>query len=88
MQLTVDLPEPLLARLQDLASRRGIRLRDLLTQLLEAATPAKPLPAEGPGRKRSPLPAPVRDLKDAVIPALSNAEIQAILDEEDALKIG
>ena len=86
MQLTVDLPEPLLARLQDLAARRGIQLRDLMAQLLEASLPGKQLPTEG--RKRSPLPAPVRDLKGVVIPALTNAEIQAILDEEDALKIG
>ena len=85
MQLTVDLPEPLLARLQDLAARRGIQLRDLMAQLLEASLPGKQLPTEG--RKRSPLPTP-RDLKDVVIPAFTNAEIQAIFDEEDALKIG
>lgn len=85
MQLTVDLPEPLLARLQDLAARRGIQLRDLMAQILEASLPGKQLPTEG--RKRSPLPMP-RDLNDVVIPALTNAEIQAIFDEEDALKVG
>lgn len=44
----------------------------------------EPMPPEG--RKRSPLPT-ARDLKDVVIPALTNAELQAILDEEDALKV-
>lgn len=44
-------------------------------------------PMSPESRSRSPLPT-ARDLKDVVIPALTNAELHAILDEEDALKIG
>jgi|GEM_PF-3369546 len=37
-----------------------------------------------PSRRRSPLPAIRKAAAAGAVPALSNAEIQAILDEEDA----
>jgi len=86
MRTTVDLPDELFRRAKATAAIRGIKLKDLIAALVEeglAGEKAIPVVREG-GR---PLPDSIIRTTGVTIPAYSNAEIEAILIEEDARKL-
>ena len=84
MRTTLDLPDPLLREVKARAAMEGIKLKDYFARLVEAALQRPSLAASQP--KRSP--APVFKRKAAKpMPALSNAQLNALMDEQDTAKI-
>lgn len=81
MRTTLDLSDLLFRQLKARAALRGMTLKDLLTQIIQAALeePEQPAP-----RKRSSLPVARRLGEGPPIPYRTNAETHAILDEEEA----
>jgi len=84
MRTTLDLPDPLFRELKIQAARQGINMKDLLARYVEAglygrfpAIPGSSVP------RRSPIPI-ARHATGQTIPAMSNARMQQILDEDDA----
>lgn len=79
MRTTLDLPDPLFRELKAESALRGMKLKDLVAELLRRGlSPRVPMSA-----KRSDLPV-IRQATGAVHPALSNREIENLLTEEDA----
>jgi hypothetical protein len=83
MRTTFDLPDPLFRDVKTRAVQQGVKLKDLLASYVEAglrgqsaASPA------GSMRQRFPLPI-ARRADGTVTRALTNKQLQAILDEED-----
>ena len=84
MRTTLDLPDPLLREVKARAAMEGIKLKDYFARLVEAALQRPSLAASEP--KRSP--APVFKRKGAKpMPALSNAQLNALMDLQDSSKI-
>ena len=85
MRTTIDLPDDLFRQAKARAALSGIKLKDLITRYVEQGLrQAENEPPVQP-RQRSPLPIISKAAASGQpIPALSNAEIQAVLDEEDA----
>jgi len=84
MRTTLDLPDPLFRELKARAAHQGRKLKELVTAYIEAGLSGPEVPQQAPARPpRSPLPTPRRATGHA-IPAMTNAEMQAILDDEDA----
>lgn len=82
MRTTLDLPDPLFRELKARAALRGISMKELLAELISEG-----LYQSGPSvaaPRRSPLPVARRAGEGPPIPARSNAELQAILDDEEA----
>ncbi len=79
MRTTLDLPDPIFRDLKSRAAQEGVKLKDLVQDYIVAGL-------RGPSSAQSPRSAlPVfRKASGTTNPALSNAELQAILDEEDA----
>ena len=84
MKTTVDRPDELLRQVKARAALSGVKLKDLIALYLEqglrqgeGAPPVEP-------QRRSPLPLILKAVSGRPIPALSAAQIQAIVDEEDA----
>jgi hypothetical protein len=83
MRTTLDLPDETFRKLKAEAALRGFKLKELVTQFIErglaegyaASTVAVP-------RSRPPIPI-ARKADGSVTPALSNAELYAILDDQD-----
>ncbi len=86
MRTTLDLPDETFRQLKAQAALRGFKLKELVAQFIErglAASAAQPDQAA----PRSPLPvAIVRDPNIPMRPALTNAELYALLDEEDTVE--
>lgn len=85
MRTTLDLPDPLFRELKARAASQGRKLKELVTLFIEdglhgAATSTQPS-AERP--LRSPLPV-ARRACGLNIPAMTNAQLQGILDDEDS----
>jgi len=85
MRTTIDLPDDLFRQAKAKAALSGIKLKDLIARYVEQGLRhGESMPPAQP-RQRSPLPVISKAATSGQpIPALSNAEIQAILDEEDA----
>ena len=103
MRTTLDLPDETFRQLKAQAALNGMKLKELVTQLIQrglAAGVAAPTPAP----QRSPLPVAIqrfsatpvsaahapsypipiaREADGTVTPYLTNADLHAILDEED-----
>ena len=103
MRTTLDLPDETFRQLKAQAALNGMKLKELVTQLIQrglAAGVAPPMPAP----QRSPLPVAIqrisatpvsaahapsypipiaREADGTVTPYLTNADLYAILDEED-----
>jgi hypothetical protein len=81
MRTTIDLPDDLFRQAKAKAALGGMKLKDLITLYVEQGL-------RGPSsigiarRQRSELPV-ARKATGRSIPALSNSEIQRILDEEE-----
>ncbi len=86
MRTTLDLPDPLFKEVKTRAVQQGVTLKELLASFIEAGLRGSTVPqnATNPAEKRRPLPvAWERVPGEPLHPALSNAELYAILDEED-----
>ena len=84
MRTTLDLPDPLLREVKARAAMEGIKLKDYFARLVEAALQRPSLAASE--SKRSP--APVFKRKGVKpMPALSNAQLNALMDEQDTATI-
>jgi len=83
MKTTIDIPDELLRRAKARAALDGMKLKDLITRYVEQGlsqskgTSIKPL-----RRRRSELPV-ARAATGRPLPALTNAEIYRILEEEE-----
>ena len=87
MRTTLDLPDPLFREIKIRAVQQGLKLKDLLAQYVEAGLRGPTTPSEATqSRPRHPLPI-ARKADGTVSPARTNAQLQAILDEEDAAEI-
>jgi len=81
MRTTIDFPDDLFREVKARAALDGLKLKDLITRYVEqglrqraAATPLR--------RQRSELPV-ARKATGQILPALTNEDIQRILDEEE-----
>lgn len=84
MRTTLDLPDSLLREVKARAAMEGIKLKEYFARLVEAALQRPSLATSEP--KRSP--APVFRRKGAKsMPALSNAQLNALMDKQDTTKI-
>jgi len=77
MRTTIDLPDSLFRDAKALAARQGTTLKEVVREALEAAM-------AGAQEQSSRMDcAPIRGRESGAIPVRSNAEIAALLDEED-----
>ncbi len=83
MRTTIELPDELFRRAKAHAAREGRSLKDLVAIYLEQGL-RRNLEIDPIERRRSPLPIVHRSSAGRPLPALTNAEIAEILDEEDA----
>lgn len=92
MRTTLDLPDETFRQLKAQAALSGMKLKELVAQFIERGLAASShLPAPQRERlplpvaiKREPYPIPIaREADGTVTPYLSNAQLYAILDEED-----
>ena len=81
MRTTVELPDDLLRRAKAVAALRGIKLKDLITSCLEKglSSPENEPQKSGKGR----LPKEIRKATGSKIPALSNAELEKLLIQDN-----
>ena len=83
MRTTLDLPDETFRKLKAEAALRGYKLKELVAEFIERGLTEGPQPLAA----RSPRPVyaiPIaREADGTVTPALSNARLQAILDDED-----
>jgi hypothetical protein len=85
MRTTIDLPDELMRQAKARAALQGRKLKDLFEEWVRqglredgvTATPAPP---------RSPLPV-IPKAAGGPVPALTNAELNTILDEEDVERV-
>ena len=83
MRTTLDLPDPLMREIKARAALEGVKLKDYFANMARLALQRPP--ATGAAPKRSP--APVFHRANAnPIPVMSNADLYALLDEEDATR--
>ena len=80
MRTTLDLPDPLMRELKARAALEGVKLKDYFANIAQAAL-QRPI-SNGAQPARSPLPVFKRPNAKAM-PAMSNAELYAILDGKD-----
>ena len=84
MRTTLDIPDPLFREVKARAAQSGLKLKELLTRYIEAGLKTPHLNSPEPRPKRAPLPVLFEKTPGAPPrPALSNAELYAILDQED-----
>jgi len=84
MRTTIDLPDELLRQAKAKAALDGMKLKDLITHYVEQGLRVGGTPGTiPPRRRRSELPL-ARTATGRPVPVLTNAEIQRILDEEEA----
>ena len=93
MRTTLDLPDETFRRLKAQAALRGLKLKELVAQMIDrglaegAVDPPNVRagrPQSQPGLAQNPYPIPIaREADGTVTPYLSNQQLHAILDEED-----
>lgn len=83
MRTTLELPDPLMREIKARAALEGMKLKDYFAAMARSALQRPP--SSGAAPKRSP--APVFHRPNAKpIPAMSNADLYALLDKEDAAR--
>lgn len=80
MRTTLDLPDPLFRELKTESAQRGLKLKELIAELLQSGLSRRELGRES--RPRSPLPV-IRKATGKHHPALSNRAIEDLLTTED-----
>jgi hypothetical protein len=83
MRTTIDLPDELLRQAKAKAALSGLKLKDLITRYVEQGLRQGPPAGAAQRRRRSELPV-ARPATGRSLPALTNAEIERLLDEDDA----
>jgi hypothetical protein len=84
MRTTIDLPDDLFRQAKAKAALSGMKLKDLITRFVEQGlSQGGPSPTAPSRRVRSELPV-ARAATGRKLPDLTNAEINRILDEEEA----
>jgi hypothetical protein len=91
MRTTLDLPDETFRQLKAQAALNGLKLKELVTQLIQrglaaGVTPPDPAPLDQArlAARRVSYPIPIaRESDGSVTPYLSNAVLYAILDDED-----
>lgn len=86
MRTTLDIPDPLFKEVKTRAVQQGVTLKELVASYIEAGlrNPSVPKNTAATGGKLHPLPVGIARIPDAPLhPAMTNAEIYAILDAED-----
>lgn len=81
MRTTLDLPDPVFRELKARAALRGMKMKDLLNEMITNGLQVRDISPTV--FSRSQLPVARHASGKYRIPARSNAEIQHILDEED-----
>lgn len=81
MRTTIDLPDELFRQAKAKAAIGGMKLKDLITLYVEQGLRGASS-ASSPKRQRSELPV-ARKATGRTIPALTNLELQQLLDEEE-----
>lgn len=81
MRTTLDLPDPLFRELKAQSALRGVKLKELVTELLQRGLSRRD--SVTPPGQRSPLPV-IRRATGTPHPALSNRQLEALLTENDA----
>lgn len=80
MRTTLDLPDPIFRQLKAESALRGLKMKELVAELLKEGLRKPSFPA---GKTvRSPLPL-IRKPSGNIHPARSNAEIESILAQEE-----
>jgi hypothetical protein len=86
MRTTLDLPDPLFKEVKMRAVQQGVKLKDLLAAYIEAGLRAPQIPENDAVPRKNPHPLPVaweRVPGEPLTPYRTNAELYAILEEED-----
>ena len=83
MRTTLDLPDETFRKLKAEAALRGFKLKELVAQLIERGLREGGLPPAAKHPRRSFAIPIAREADGSVTLALSNAQLQAILEEED-----
>jgi hypothetical protein len=82
MRTTIDLPDELFRQAKARAALDGTKLKDLITRFVEQGLRQGAQSATPLRRRRSELPV-ARAATGRTLPALTNAEIHRMLDEEE-----
>lgn len=84
MRTTIDLPDELFREAKTRAVRQGITLKNLVTQLIRSGLQNPPHGVDFRTIRRNPPPVAIkRDHKQIPIPALTNRQLCALLEEEE-----
>lgn len=86
MRTTLDLPDSLFKEVKTRAVQQGVKLKELLATYIEAGLRGSPASAKdlAPENARLPLPAAIERMPGTPLhPALTNAELYAMLEDED-----
>jgi|688.fasta_scaffold330546_3 hypothetical protein len=88
MRTTLDIPDDLFREVKTLAVQKGVKLKDLLAQFIESGLHS-PLPVftAPPKETASPIPIAIpRKRGTRKTPALSKAQLNAILENQEIAK--
>ena len=88
MRTTIDIPDPLFRRMKSKAAMDGISLKMLLTQFVEQGLASRSRQPDRVRSARSSLPVIRSAGTGCSLPTLSNADIEALLDQGDAEGLG
>ena len=87
MRTTLELPDPLFREVKARAAQSGLKLKELLARYIEAGLRSPSLPTTTLPRTRRIPPVAIKRAPGAPsIPALTNAQIDAVLTAEDAAR--
>jgi hypothetical protein len=81
MRTTLDLPDPIFRQLKAESALRGLKLKDLVCDLIQSGLQRQSI--DGAKHSRSPLPQ-IRKASGNIHPARSNQELDSILTAQDA----
>lgn len=84
MRTTLDLPDSLMREVKARAAIEGIKLKDYFARMVEAALQRPSLAASLPTRSHAPV---FKRKRAKLMPTLSNAQLNALMDQQDANKI-
>jgi hypothetical protein len=84
MRTTIDLPEDLFREAKTRAVQQGTTLKNLMTGFIRSGLKGQLAATSSGPRRRDPPPVAIRRLDDPPeVPARSNRELHALLEEED-----
>ena len=83
MRTTIDLPDELLRKVKAKAALDGLKMKDLIALYVEQGLRGGSPHTAPLQRRRSELPV-AREATGKLLPSLTNADIQRILDEEES----